>query len=515
MDSVPIWTRIHDLPVHCRNAVSVSKLCSSFSHPICMDDPVKYRDKGRFFRVMIEVGISEELPKNMVVDMHGLDCDVTFEYEWKPRVCSLCKKIDHVADQCPKKVIPAKTKKITDKWVIKKKGKLVDNEDAVQVVDEMPQRGLEGTAMPGHSGNTTTLEVSNPFSLLGDDTEAIYIGESWRCKEEEGSKKENFKKTLEESPQVIEEALVKGLVFTTEASTEIVDSGKGGSSGFGIEKLNTKAVVKAWMGENKFSLVALVETRVRQVHERRKLWLNLQDQAAVVDCPWIALGEWNISRFHSEKMRGLRVPQHLLDEFNQVIKDIQMEELPLNNGGWSWNHYGLAVTWHLECVVGPKPFKFLKVWCFQQEIDELVLKAWTEPVDGNPLHKLQKKLRAVKSIIKDWNKKKGKVSEQVQAARGDLHLIQLDLLKDSMNNDLITKEREGYFEVAINFKPKRNFMHPDGAISSDPQVIKDWLMHYYKDLYAAKDTIMTEVASPRIQLAVADLQELDREVSAK
>ncbi|XP_059668833.1 uncharacterized protein LOC132313915 [Cornus florida] len=112
LDLVPIWTRIHDLPMHCRNAVSVSKVCSSFSHPIYMDNPEKYRDKEGFVRVMIEVGISEVLPENMVVDMHGLDCNVSFEYEWKPRVYSLCKRIDHVVGNCPKKVIPTKMKKM-------------------------------------------------------------------------------------------------------------------------------------------------------------------------------------------------------------------------------------------------------------------------------------------------------------------------------------------------------------------------------------------------------------------
>ncbi|XP_059650666.1 uncharacterized protein LOC132296483 [Cornus florida] len=133
------------------------------------------------------------------------------------------------------------------------------------------------------------------------------------------------------------------------------------------------------------------------------------------------------------------------------------------------DHYGSAVTWHLECAVGPKPFKFLKVWCFQQEVDDLVLKAWSELFGGNPLHKLQKKLRAVKSIIRDWNKKKGKVSEQVQVVREDLHMIQIDMLKDSMNHDLFAKEREELDREVIVEEIKRVVMafSPDKAPGPD------------------------------------------------
>ncbi|XP_059627007.1 uncharacterized protein LOC132269780 [Cornus florida] len=383
-----------------------------------------------------------------------------------------------------------------------------------------------------------------------------------------------------------------------------------------------QAVVKVWLRENKFSLVALVEARVRQgkakkiqkkinprwdwldnyashllgkiwiawdpmvfdvqlikeatqvmflkvrhtatgvvvlisaiyaantVQERRKLWRNLKDQAIVIDCPWIAIGDWNISRFHSEKMGGLRVPQYLLDEFNQVIKEIQIEELPINNGGWSWsNKQGRdrRITIKLDRVLANEVWlhKFtdtafdscLSVRPLWDEVEELVFQVWNESVGGNPLHKLQKKLRAVKAIIRDWNKKKSKLSEQVQVMTEDLHKVQMELLQDPMNPGLISKEREAtlklqstldleeilwcqksrvkwlkegdkcsaYFHNMVKQRRCYNAItclkHSGGVTSSDPQVIKDWLVQYYEELYAAKDSVVTE--------------ELDREVTAE
>ncbi|XP_059635801.1 uncharacterized protein LOC132277981 [Cornus florida] len=89
-DSLPIWIRVHDLPVHCRNSISLSKVCSLFSKPIYMDEPDLHRDKDEFVRVMVEVDICQDLPESMVIDIHGEDYTVNIEYEWKPVVCSLC-----------------------------------------------------------------------------------------------------------------------------------------------------------------------------------------------------------------------------------------------------------------------------------------------------------------------------------------------------------------------------------------------------------------------------------------
>ncbi|XP_059627006.1 uncharacterized protein LOC132269779 [Cornus florida] len=103
-DTLPIWIRVHDLPVHCRNSTSLSKVCSLFSKPISMDDPALHRDKDQYVRVMVEVDVHKDLPEDMVVDFHGEDCKVHVEYEWKPIVCSVCKRVDHAVDRCPQRV---------------------------------------------------------------------------------------------------------------------------------------------------------------------------------------------------------------------------------------------------------------------------------------------------------------------------------------------------------------------------------------------------------------------------
>ncbi|XP_059629732.1 uncharacterized protein LOC132272646 [Cornus florida] len=159
-----------------------------------------------------------------------------------------------------------------------------------------------------------------------------------------------------------------------------------------------------------------------------------------------------------------------------------MEDLPINNGDWSWcnkqithkrinakldrvlvnaewlhqfndskvvftpssllDHYGLLVQWFFDCSVGPKPFKFLKIWCLQAKVEKVVKKAWECNVTGSPIHVLQKKLRSVKDTVKSWNKERETTSDQLQAAREAIYSVQMDLLQDPNNQDSISKERE-------------------------------------------------------------------------
>ncbi|XP_059623105.1 uncharacterized protein LOC132266268 [Cornus florida] len=107
------------------------------------------------------------------------------------------------------------------------------------------------------------------------------------------------------------------------------------------------------------------------------------------------------------------------------------------------DHYGLDTNWYFDCSAGPKPFKFLKIWCVQEEIDKIVAQAWTSAGSGNAFHMLQQKLKAVKTAVKEWNKVKGTTSEQIQVPRDDLQKLQLDMLQNiPVSRESIDKEIE-------------------------------------------------------------------------
>ncbi|XP_059629642.1 uncharacterized protein LOC132272526 [Cornus florida] len=236
--------------------------------------------------------------------------------------------------------------------------------------------------------------------------------------------------------------------------------------------------------------------------DRSLLWGILKVHEAKVTGPWITLGDWNMVRANYEKKGGKHVSQSLLDEFNGAIYDIKMEDLPTNNGDWSWcnkqgvqtrinakldrvlvnsawlhsftdskvyltaaslsDHYGMDVHQNFVSSLGPKPFKFLKIWCMQDEVKEVVATSWNIGVFGSPLHVLQKKLR-----------------------------------ERRCHNAIIALE------------------NTKGEKSNDPKVIKEWLVEYYTDLYNDVGGVNEEILEPRKRLTQTEGIGLEHVISVK
>ncbi|XP_059644155.1 uncharacterized protein LOC132285935 [Cornus florida] len=326
-----------------------------------------------------------------------------------------------------------------------------------------------------------------------------------------------------------------------------------------------------------FSTVVYATNRAM---DRSLLWGMLKVHEAKVTGPWIALGDWNMVRANHGKKGGKRVSQILLDEFNGAIYDIKMEDLPTNNGDWSWcnkqgvqtrinakldrvlvnsawlhsftdskvyliaaflyDHYGMDVHLNFVSSLRPKPFKFLKIWCMQEEVKEVVATSWNIGVSGSPLHVLQKKLREVKKAVKEWNGKRGMLSDQVQIARGNLIKIQMDLMKEPFNSNLISQEKDAsgtlqhqleleeilwaqksrvkwlkegdkctsFFYNLVKQRRCHNAItaleNTKGEKSNDPKVIKEWLVEYYTDLYNDVGGVNEEILEPRKRLTQAE-----------
>ncbi|XP_059663653.1 uncharacterized protein LOC132309354 [Cornus florida] len=465
--------RIYDIPVHYRKAQVVSMIYSSVAKPIYMVGSESNIDKGRYLCVMVEVDVKEALPDSIVVDIHGVDCEREFEYEWKPQVCTLCQRVDHVQEKCPQKVVQVKPKKMVGKWMVKHQGKMVSRDEDDVLVEKSQKNPLI------HKVAEETITTSNTFQLLQNTNQDEDVMEGLQSKN----------RALEANTILIQEVLMGVLQLEHKAEKEevVIGAGKTDSvtSAAGVKCGNPSDATDSGKVTNAKSvesvgpktniaidvlLVVLkrasrieicllimlqqmtkVEGNLDNMHyigsgvgfyvtaiyaanratARRDLWQSLKVQATKVQGPWIALGDWNMVRYNHEKKGRLRIPQSRLDEFNSVIYDIKMDDIPINNGDWSWSslsdHYGLATQWHFDCSEGPKPFKFLKICCVQGEVDNVVAKAWE---------------LSVKDAAKEWNKTRGLISEQLQVAREDLQKIQLEMLQGIMNEDCISRERE-------------------------------------------------------------------------
>lgn len=75
--------------------------------------------------------------------------------------------------------------------------------------------------------------------------------------------------------------------------------------------------------------------------------------------------------------------------------------------------------------MGPKPFKFIKGWMNHPRFKIILEENWNIPLQGNPQSRLVKKLKRLKSPLRNLNTRHySNISLRVLNARQDLELAQ-------------------------------------------------------------------------------------------
>ncbi|XP_062109278.1 uncharacterized protein LOC133819912 [Humulus lupulus] len=94
--SVPVWVRLPDLGLHYWGVKCLSALVCTIGKPILVNKVTKDRLMVKFARVLVDVEISDNLPKTInFLNETGQLVDQIIEYEWLPTQCSCCKILGH------------------------------------------------------------------------------------------------------------------------------------------------------------------------------------------------------------------------------------------------------------------------------------------------------------------------------------------------------------------------------------------------------------------------------------
>lgn len=136
---VPVWVKLHDVPLSGFTDDGLSVIASKIGKPLMLDSYtsstcINAWGRPSYARATIEVSIDVPLREKVVVatpcndEFGGYTKDVvSVEYEWKPPQCSECKVFGHIDSACPfniPKTIPIKIKDADGfQEVTKKKGK--------------------------------------------------------------------------------------------------------------------------------------------------------------------------------------------------------------------------------------------------------------------------------------------------------------------------------------------------------------------------------------------------------
>ncbi|XP_071741701.1 uncharacterized protein [Rutidosis leptorrhynchoides] len=116
LDKVPVWVKIHDIPLAGFTDIGLSMIASKIGNPMSLDSYTSTMCKeawGRpnFARALIEISSAKELKETIKMAIPNVDstskaiCDLNVEYEWQPPRCSKCAIFGHKDTQCPKNVI--------------------------------------------------------------------------------------------------------------------------------------------------------------------------------------------------------------------------------------------------------------------------------------------------------------------------------------------------------------------------------------------------------------------------
>lgn len=68
------------------------------------------------------------------------------------------------------------------------------------------------------------------------------------------------------------------------------------------------------------------------------------------------------------------------------------------------DHYPIMLTINLVKMDLKCQFKFLKMWTLNDDCARMIKETWNTPIVGCHMFILNRKLRILKSILKEWNK---------------------------------------------------------------------------------------------------------------
>ncbi|XP_042939346.1 uncharacterized protein LOC122274369 [Carya illinoinensis] len=195
--------------------------------------------------------------------------------------------------------------------------------------------------------------------------------------------------------------------------------------------------------KNKQILTSFVYAKCSYL-DRRRLWEDLSLLSTGIT-PWIIMGDFNIIRNNDERIGGRPRPTIAMREFNDFIDAVGMIETKFEGNKMSWcngqqvrarswarldcsfinsklmlEFPGLVMTYllrqnsdHSPLVVamekndqpyGFSPFKFQNMWTSHELFHDCVRGVWRKDQVGQGMAKLANKLKAVKGVLRRWNK---------------------------------------------------------------------------------------------------------------
>ncbi|XP_016443783.2 uncharacterized protein LOC107769116 [Nicotiana tabacum] len=88
LKTIPLWVSFPNLPLNCWGNITLSRIASGLGCPIYADECTSSTVRISYVRVLIEMDISKEFPKCIIVqDLSRKEFEQVVEYDWVPQYC--------------------------------------------------------------------------------------------------------------------------------------------------------------------------------------------------------------------------------------------------------------------------------------------------------------------------------------------------------------------------------------------------------------------------------------------
>ncbi|KAI0530918.1 hypothetical protein KFK09_000466 [Dendrobium nobile] len=167
--SVPIWVKIHDLPLACWNSEGISRIASKIGVPIAADSLTEQKSRLTFARVCVLVDFSATYPEVIIVSLDGDVVCLKVQYEWRPFPCSHCKSLMHFSSSCP-----SKPEVVINEENVENRGRSFSRRPHNRKYSKNPQpvklpAEQETSSLPLNASNGGSLTDQGVSSVLGKD----------------------------------------------------------------------------------------------------------------------------------------------------------------------------------------------------------------------------------------------------------------------------------------------------------------------------------------------------------
>ncbi|XP_062104406.1 uncharacterized protein LOC133815604 [Humulus lupulus] len=232
---------------------------------------------------------------------------------------------------------------------------------------------------------------------------------------------------------------------------------------------------------------------------RNLLWRDLKGLASRIRQPWVVLGDFN-DILNTEERVGIRSQGIGTLAFKECIEECKLEDVKYLGCFFTWNnkqdknsriyskldrvmanqewfikyeltevmflpegnldHSPAVLTVYPEVRGGKQPFKYFRMWQLASDYKQKVQGSWDQPCQGTAMFKLLQKLKRLKIVLRDINKKGfDNISVADTLALQKLLRKQQSLQEDPLNEQLIKQEelaRQKYLHI---HKSYISFLH--------------------------------------------------------